>query len=64
MAQYYYGFKEKIKNDIVKNNRLKDFEIIIEKVIRIDNRMYKRRLEKKGDYLQIKSRFKEKQKGY
>jgi len=37
MAQYYYKLKKKIKNNIVRNNRLKNFEIIIEKIIRIDN---------------------------
>jgi len=47
MAQYYYEFKKKIKNDIAKNNRLKNLEIIIEKAIRIDNRIYKKRFEKK-----------------
>jgi len=64
MAQYYYGLKEKVKNNIARDNRLKNLEIIIEKIIRIDNRIYKKRLEKKGNYSQAKPRFKKKQRGY
>jgi len=51
MAQYYQGLKNKIKNDITKNKKPEDLEIIIKKAIRIDNRLYERRLEKKSDYL-------------
>jgi len=64
MAQYYYGLKKEVKNNIAKNDRPENLETIIEKAIRIDNRIYKKRLEKKGDYLQAKPRFEGKQKGY
>jgi hypothetical protein len=47
MAQYYQGLKKKVKNDIAKNERPKNLKIIIEKAIRIDNRLYEKRLEKK-----------------
>ena len=61
MAQYYYSLK-KMKNDIAKNDRPDILKKIIKKIIRINNRIYERRLKK--IYLYIKFRFKKKRGGY
>ena len=50
MAVYYKGFKEIVKNDIAKQERPENLEEMFLLAIRIDQRLYKRRLERKGEY--------------
>ena len=47
-AKYYKGLKDSVKDRIVKIDRPKELNEMIEKSIIIDNRQYKRRLEREG----------------
>jgi hypothetical protein len=55
MAQYYKGLKNIVKDEIARSDRPDDLEDTIKIVIRIDNRIYERVLEKKGSYMPFKS---------
>ena len=47
MIAFYIGLKDNIKDKLFKHKRLDDFADFIVMAIRIDNRLYKRHLEKK-----------------
>jgi hypothetical protein len=55
-AQYYKDFKDVIKDEIARSDRLENLGLIMEIAIRIDNRIYKRTLERKGYYEPKKSK--------
>jgi hypothetical protein len=55
MAQYYRGLKDTVKDEIARSDRPDDLEDTIKIAIRIDNRIYKQVLEKKGSYMPFKS---------
>ena len=40
---FYKGFRNNVKNDVIKLNRNTSFENYISQVIRINNRLFKRR---------------------
>jgi hypothetical protein len=46
--QYYIRLKEFVKNELTRIDRLDNLVNIIESIVRINNRFYKRSLEKKG----------------
>ena len=45
---FYQGLKEEVKDELARHDRPSDFLQYVELAIRIDNRLYERRLEKKG----------------
>ena len=45
-SQFYQELKKKIKNDIVREERLVSLRIMIETTVKIDNRLYERRMKK------------------
>ena len=47
-AQYYRGLKESVKDDLVRGERPDELQTMIDASIRIDNRLYERRMEKSG----------------
>jgi hypothetical protein len=55
MAQYYKELKDTVKDKIARLDRPEDLKDIIKIAIRIDNRIYKQVLEKKGSYIPFKS---------
>jgi hypothetical protein len=48
--QFYRGLKDEVKDDIVRGERPEELLPMIKKAINIDSRLYKRRLERKGQY--------------
>ena len=48
MAQFYEGLKDEVKDELVKENRPDDFADYVAMAVRIDNRLYERRMEKRG----------------
>src|SRR5947209_18300596 len=48
MDQFYKGLKDYIKDELAYVDKLDTLEELIELAIRIDRRLYKRQLEKKG----------------
>ena len=48
MAQFYKGLKDKVKDKLVKENRLDEFSNYAAIAVRIDNRLYERCMEKRG----------------
>jgi hypothetical protein len=53
VAQYYKGLKDRIKDELVRDDWPEDLESIIEKTIKIDNRLHERDMERKGSYRQF-----------
>jgi hypothetical protein len=53
MAQFYRGLKDSVKDEMARmDNRGKNLQALITNAIRIDNRLYERSLERKGQYSQ------------
>jgi len=50
MAKYYQGLKNPVKDEISQSDKPETLLEMIQLAIKIDNRIYKRRLEKKGVY--------------
>ena len=50
MALFYKKLKEEVKDDIAKQKRSNSLKGIIILTIRINERLYERRLKKKGEY--------------
>ena len=48
MAQFYKGLKDKVKDELVKEDRPDDFLDYIAIAVQIDNRLYERYIEKRG----------------
>ena len=48
MAQFYEGLKDEVKDELVKEDRPDDFSDYVAMAVRIDNRLYERRMEKRG----------------
>ena len=48
MAVYYKSLKNPIKDELSRDNLLKDMDIMVEKATRIDNRLQERRAERRG----------------
>lgn len=48
MTFFYRGLKDNVKDEIVKEDRLKDFAEYTKRAVKIDNRLYNRHLEKRG----------------
>lgn len=46
---FYQGLKEEVKDDLARYDRPSDFLQYVELAIKIDNRLYERRLERKGN---------------
>jgi hypothetical protein len=49
-AQYYKGLKDSVKDEMARSDKPDDLAEMIELAIKIDDRMYERKLEKKGQY--------------
>jgi hypothetical protein len=65
LYQYYKGLKGEVKDDIVRAGKPDDLQELISDSIRIDNRLYERRLEDKGLYRhQFRNSGKNKKKEY
>ena len=54
MKWFYIGFKEKVKDELSKDKRSDILTQYIEKTVEIDNRLYKRRMERRGYYLHLR----------
>ena len=50
MAQFYKGLKDRVKDNIARVNRPSQLQLMITLAIQIDDRQYKRELEKKGTF--------------
>ena len=50
MTQFYKGLKDRVKDDIARVNQPSQLQSMITLAIWIDDRQYKRELEKKGTY--------------
>jgi Retrotransposon gag protein/Zinc knuckle/WCCH motif len=48
MAQFYEGLKDEVKDELVKEDRPAELSEYIAMAVRIDNRLYERRMEKQG----------------
>ena len=48
MAQFYEGLKDEVKDELVKEDRPDEFSKYAAMAVRIDNRLYERRMEKRG----------------
>jgi hypothetical protein len=48
MAAYYAGLKDDVKDELVKMDRPKQFDSYVAAAIKIDNRQYERRMERRG----------------
>jgi len=48
MAQFYAGLREDVKDELVKEDRPESFAAYVQRAVRIDNRLYERRMEKRG----------------
>lgn len=48
MSQFYEGLKEEVKDELVKEDRPAELSEYIAMAVRIDNRLYERRMEKQG----------------
>lgn len=48
MAAYYAGLKDEVKDELTKLDRPEEFTDYIATAVKIDNRLYERRMEKKG----------------
>ena len=48
MAQFYEGLKDEVKDKFIKENWPDKFPDYIAMAVRIDNRLYERRMEKRG----------------
>lgn len=46
MARFYHGLKDEVKDDLAKEDRPKNLSKYVEMAVRIDNRLYERRMEK------------------
>jgi hypothetical protein len=51
MAKYYKGLKDSVKDDLAKVDKPDDLADLIEQAVQIDNRLYERALERKGQYV-------------
>jgi reverse transcriptase-like protein/uncharacterized protein DUF4939/aspartyl protease len=49
-ARYYQGLKDKVKDEIARSEKPDDLQEMIQLAVKIDNRLYERTLEKKGQY--------------
>ena len=49
-AQFYKGLKDHVKDELARSDAPDDLRELVEAAIKIDNRAYERRLEKKGSY--------------
>lgn len=56
LAQFHNGLKEEVKDDVSKAEKPHERSELIELAIRIDNRQYERRLEKRKEQLLRPSR--------
>ncbi|KAH8203667.1 hypothetical protein TruAng_002197 [Truncatella angustata] len=45
---FYAGLREDIKDKVAKEDRPEEFDDYVERIVKIDNRLYKKRLEKRG----------------
>jgi hypothetical protein len=50
IRQFYRGLKERVKDEVAKDERDDDLQELISRAIKIDNRQHERKLEKKGEY--------------
>jgi hypothetical protein len=48
--QYYIGLNDFVKNELIRMDKPDNLQDIIESAVKINNRFYKRSLEKKGSY--------------
>jgi hypothetical protein len=48
--QYYVGLKDFVKDELTRIDKPDTLQDIIENAVKINNRFYKRSLEKKGSY--------------
>lgn len=49
-AQYYIGLKDQVKDEIARSDRPGNLPDLIEMAVKIDNRIYERKLERGGQY--------------
>jgi hypothetical protein len=50
--QFYVGLKDTIKDEVARSDKPDDLQELIALTVKIDNRMYERSLEKRGQYSQ------------
>ena len=50
MAQFYKGLKDRVKDNVARVNRPSQLQSMVTLAIRINDRQYKRKLERKGTY--------------
>jgi hypothetical protein len=50
--QFYVGLKDTVKDEVARSDKPDDLQELIALAVKIDNRMYERSLEKKGQYSQ------------
>ncbi|KAH8193756.1 hypothetical protein TruAng_012078 [Truncatella angustata] len=48
MTLFYAGLREDVKDEVAKEDRPEEFDDYVERIVKIDNRLYERRLEKRG----------------
>ncbi|KAI1873671.1 uncharacterized protein JN550_002940 [Neoarthrinium moseri] len=48
MTLFYAGLREDVKDEVSKEDRPDEFDSYVERIVKIDNRLYERRLEKRG----------------
>jgi hypothetical protein len=48
--QFYIGLKDTVKDEVARSDKPDDLQELIALVVKIDNRMYERSLEKRGQY--------------
>jgi hypothetical protein len=48
IAQYYQGLKDSVKDELARQNRPDTFNAMVQIAVRIDNRLYERKLERMG----------------
>lgn len=62
--QFYTGLKENIKDELARDGRPNVLEDLIEKAVKIDNRIYERYLERKGGSTRTSSNFQSNRTGF
>jgi len=50
MSQFYQGLKEDVKDELSREDRPEELATYIERAVKIDNRLWERKMERKGNY--------------
>lgn len=63
-AQYYKGLKDMVKDEIARSDRPGDLQAMINMAVKIDNRIFERNMEKRGQYASGDHKKRHHQKGH